>query len=292
MRSKSRSADESVALLWFRRDLRLADHPALTAAVEAGTRIIPVYILDDETPGVWRAGGASRWWLAQSLRSLDKSLRGLGSRLILRRGNAEKVLTTLIVETDARAVYWTRGYEPFQRQLEERLKTALPAAGAECRRFGGQILFEPERHLNRLGEVFRVFSPFYKTLLAQGKLRPPHAAPSRLPLPAQWPQSDVLESWELEPAKPDWADGLRTAWAAGEAPAQTRLTHFIEKLMQNYARRRNQPGIDGTSRLSPYLALGEISPRQIWHAVLTAAEAAGKPGLGEDYLRQIAWREF
>ena len=130
------ASHKPAALVWFRRDLRLADHAALTAAVEAGLSIIPIYILDDDTPGEWRMGGASRWWLAQSLRSLEKSLQRLGSRLILRRGQTERVLRDLIAETSATAIYFTRGYEPFQRTLEERLKWALgrSAAAAALRR--------------------------------------------------------------------------------------------------------------------------------------------------------------
>jgi deoxyribodipyrimidine photo-lyase len=129
-----------------------------TAAVESGLPIIPVYILDDDTPGKWSMGGASRWWLAQSLRSLEKRLQRLGSRLIIRRGQTERVLRDLIAETGATAVYFARGYEPFQRALEERLTWSL-GRSVELRRFSGQILFEPEKIANASGEPFRVYIP-------------------------------------------------------------------------------------------------------------------------------------
>ncbi len=255
-------------------------------------RVIPVYILDGETPGDWRMGGASRWWLAQSLRSLEKSLQRLGSRLILRRGEAGRVLQDLIAETGASAVYFTRGYEPFQRKLEERLNAALPGLGVQCRRFGGQILFEPEKLLNASGEPFRVYSPFYRALAQRDLPGSPLPAPLALPEPSSWPRSENLESWGLEPANPDWAGGIRAAWTPGETAAYIRLRLFMENAVQSYRDRRNKPGTNSTSRLSPYLAFGEISPRQIWHAAIAAAEAAGKPDMGETYLREIAWREF
>jgi deoxyribodipyrimidine photo-lyase len=282
----------AASLVWFRRDLRLADHPAVKAAAETGAPVIPVYVLDDETPGAWRMGGASRWWLAQSLRSLGKSLEGLGSRLILRRGQAGRVLADLAEETGAGAVYFTRGYEPFQRRLEEQLKATLLRRDAQCRRFGGQLLVEPDKLSNASGDPFRVYSPFYRALTGREPPGQPLPAPGALPLPSSWPRSEKLESWGLEPTRPDWASGIRAAWKPGEAEAHKLLQHFIETAMKTYRCKRDRPGTGATSRLSPYLAFGEIGPRQIWHAVLAAAEAAREPGLGEAYLREIAWREF
>jgi deoxyribodipyrimidine photo-lyase len=279
-------------LLWFRRDLRLGDHPALQAALATGQPVFPVYILDDETPGQWRAGGASRWWLAQSLRSLDADLRVRGSRLILRRGAADDVLMTLLAETGGRGVCFTRGYEPFQRTLEDRLKARLSEKGAECRRFGGHLLFEPEQVATKGGEPFRVYTPFFRSISSRELSRAPLPAPQALPAPETWPASDRLEDWGLEPTKPDWAKGLRATWTCGEAAAHQRLSAFVAAMLRGYADHRNTPGMEGTSRLSPHLAFGEISPHQVWHAVLSAAERAGKPGLGETYLKEIVWREF
>jgi deoxyribodipyrimidine photo-lyase len=285
------ASSASAVLVWFRRDLRLADHPALAAAAESGARVIPVYILDDETPGEWRLGGASRWWLAQSLRSLEKSLSRLGSRLILRRGPAERVFRELIFETRAKAVYFTRGYEPFQRPLEDRLESAFAGLGARSRRFGGHLLFEPDKVSNASGDPFRVYSPFYRALQQR---EPPATlvAPNALTSPPSWPRSENLDAWNLEPAKPDWAGGIGAAWTPGEMAAYSRLRLFVDKSVSRYREDRNMPGIDSTSRLSPYLAFGEIGPRQVWQAVLVAAERAGQSSLGEAYLREIAWREF
>ena len=285
------ASHKRAALVWFRRDLRLADHAALTAAIEAGLPIVPVYILDDHTPGEWRMGGASRWWLAQSLRSLEKSLQRFGSRLILRRGQTERVLHELITETGATAIYFTRGYEPFQRSLVERLKWAL-GRSVQLRRFGGQVLFEPEKIANATGEPFRVYSPFYRALTRREAPSRPLPAPLALPSPSTWPRSEDLDDLGLEPTKPDWAGGFRAAWTPSEIAAYARLRLFIDRAVSKYRDQRNNPGSDSTSRLSPYLAFGEISPRQVWHAVLTAAEAVGQSNMGEAYLREIAWREF
>lgn len=292
MRTKIQSSGASPVLVWFRRDLRLSDHSPLSAAAKTGAPIIPVYVLDDATPGDWRPGGASQWWLAQSLRSLDRSLRERGSRLVLRRGEAATTLATLAKEAKASAVYFTRGYEPFQRRLEDRVKNELAVHGVECHRFGGQVLVEPERLLNKSGEAFRVYSAFQRALSAEYGISRPLPAPSKLTPSRRWPESGILEDWELEPTHPDWAGGLRAAWMSGEAAAQSRLSDFIGGMIEGYARRRDLPGIDGTSKLSPHLAFGELSPRQVWNAVMTAAEAADQPALGDTYLREITWREF
>ncbi|KAI93392.1 deoxyribodipyrimidine photolyase [Rhodomicrobium udaipurense JA643] len=287
-----RSSRAAPALVLFRRDLRLADHPALSAATETGAPVLPVYILDDETPGRWRMGGASRWWLHQSLRSLGADLEARGSRLVLRRGETERVLRDLIEETGARTIFFTRGYEPYQRALEERLKLSLEARGVSLRRFGGQILVEPENLANLAGAPFRVFTPFFRALSQRGEPSTPLPAPQKLAAPDSWPRSDALASWSLEPTKPDWARGIRAAWRPGETAARKRLAQFIETTLASYRTRRDEPGIDGTSRLSPHLAFGEIGPRQIWHAVQAAAEAAGDHAAADAYLREVGWREF
>jgi deoxyribodipyrimidine photo-lyase len=278
-------------LLWFRADLRLADNPALRAALSAGRPVIPVYILDDATPSAWRLGGASRWWLAGSLRALAAELEKRGARLVLRRGPVLAELSRLVGETGASAVYFTRGYEPWAVTLESVLAETLGGEGLECRRFSGHLLNEPEALRTKTGDPFRVFTPYWKAALAK---EPPAAAlpaPQGIPAPERWPASDRLEAWQLEPAKPDWAGGLRQTWTPGEAGARQRLHAFIDAALSGYATNRNVPGTDSTSRLSPHLAFGEISPRQCWHAIHTAAEQGGKKGAGS-YLRELYWREF
>jgi deoxyribodipyrimidine photo-lyase len=280
-------------LLWLRRDLRLADHPALNAANEAGAPVLPVHVLDDEAPGEWRLGGASRWWLGRSLAALDGALRTCGSRLILRRGEAVGALMALAEETDARGVYFTRGYEPFAPRQEDALKQALDRAGRDCRRFGGHLLLEPDGLRTQAGGAFKVFTPFHKAARAKEPVPRPLPAPKRIAAPSAWPKGDKLADWTLEPSAPDWAAEMRGFWTPGEAGAQDRLAAFIDEALRDYASRRDRPDIDGTSRLSPHLAFGEVSPRQLWHGVSAAAQR--DPALergAESWIRELYWREF
>ncbi len=277
-------------IVWLRQDLRIADHPALSAAAETGRSVLPVYVLDDATPGAWRMGGASRWWLHSSLAALAGRLKGLGSRLILRRGRTIDVLEQLAKETGASAIYVTRGYEPWAVADEVALKAFGDRNGIEVRRFSGALLFEPEAIRTKDGGPFRVFTPFWKACLAAGEPGRSLPTPSKLKAPAAWPASDGLDTWGLLPQKPDWAGGLRQTWTPGEAGASARLRDFIDGSLGDYAISRDRPDLPGTSMLSPHLHFGEISPRQCWHSV-RMAEGAGARGAAS-YLRELGWREF
>jgi deoxyribodipyrimidine photo-lyase len=277
-------------IVWFRLDLRLADHAALTAAGAAGAPILPLYILDDETPGRFRAGGASRWWLHGSLEALGKDLVKHGGELVLRQGAAPKVLDALLGEAGASAIYATPGYEPWEVALEKDIARLCAAKGAELRLFPGRLLFEPDSIRTNDGKPYRVFTPFNKACLAAPPPRTPLPTPKRLTFASA--RSDSLASLKLLPTKPDWAGGLRPTWRPGEAAARARLESFIENGLARYADDRSQ--LDGrgdgdtTSRLSPYLHFGEISPNQVWHAVSHATARRG----GAAYLRELLWREF
>ena len=281
-------------IVWFRQDLRLHDHAALSAAAATGAPIIPVYVLDDDSPGKWATGAASRWWLHESLKSLDANLRKRGSRLILAQGPAPNVLADLAQETDASAIYWSRGYEPWAVKLERALHRKLEGAGVRCRRFSGSLLYEPEDIRTGAGEPYRVFTPFYKACLKEAATVACHKPPARLPRVPQDVESDRLEAWGLQPAKPDWAGGIAAAWTPGETGAHKRLDALVDNILVNYKAARGLPGADGTSRLSPHLHFGELSPRQVWNAAVDAADAKdGAMDTGaESFLRQLVWREF
>ena len=276
-------------LLWFRQDLRLSDNRALAAAIDTGRPILPVYILDDETPGPWRLGGASRWWLHHSLDALGRDLAALGCPLVLRRGAALPELRRLAGETGAAAVYCTRAYEPWARETED----ALAGSEIAFKRFAGCLLFEPDALTTKSGTPFRVFTPFWKACQAAPAPKPPLPKPRAITASDSVPRSDRLADWALLPTGPDWSGGLRETWNPGEANARTRLSDFLDDAMRSYADRRDRPDIAGTSRLSPHLHFGEISPHRCWHAAQARIDAAPDAAKGgRSFLRELSWREF
>ncbi|MEN2786695.1 cryptochrome/photolyase family protein [Sphingomonas qilianensis] len=270
---------DSISLLWLRRDLRLSDHAALIAAVAEGP-VIPVYILDDDTPKHRRMGGASRWWLHHSLAALDTALRGKGSRLILRRGVAATVLAELAAQTGATRVHCIRHYEPWWRNAERAVAQTLDLVCHD-----GNYLEPPGSITTGAGQPYKIYTPFWRALSDQMPPPPPAPAPDTIPAPAHWPASDTLAHWQLLPTKPDWAPGFAQEWAPGEAGAQERLADFLPHA-GGYDTGRNLPSDELTSRLSPHLHFGEISPATVWHGILAAK------GDATVYLKEIAWRDY
>lgn len=282
----------SGALVWFRLDLRLADNPALAAAIKQGGPVVPVFIHAPEEEAPWSPGGASNWWLHQALESLAASLRAIGSRLILRRGPARETLQTLVQETGATAVFWNRRYEPAVMARDATVKAALRSDGVGVESFNAALLHEPWTIQNQSGNPFRVFTPFWKHCLAQPAPPAPLPAPAKLNAPQQWPASLALAALELEP-RFNWATGLKTAWQPGEAGAHGQLKRFLETAHARYSDQRNRPDLIGTSRLSPHLHFGEISPRQIWLALQNHAGAVGAANWqASQFLTEVGWREF
>lgn len=278
----------AASLVWIRNDLRLADNPALIAGLGSGRPVIPVYVLDDETPGVRPLGAASRWWLHHSLQSLDASLRALNSRLILRRGRAERVIAEVAAEYDASAVYWNRAYDPASCERDERVKSTLEARNVAAESLKANLLYEPWEVKTATGGSFKVFTAFWRACRG---LRSPGAglpSPKNLPAPRQWGPSDAVADWKLLPTAPDWAGGLRASWTPGEAAATRRLSDFLDTALVDYRQARDLPALAATSRLSPHLAFGEISPRQIWNAATTRGQSAAT----EKFLTELGWREF
>jgi deoxyribodipyrimidine photo-lyase len=266
-------------LVWFRRDLRLSDQPALSAASAAGP-VIPVFVLDDEIAGDHRAGGAARWWLHHSLEALDGALAEQGSRVILRRGDAATELAALAKEVGASVVHALHHYEPWWRKAEAAL-----AAKLELVLHDGNYLLPPGFVTTGSGAPYKIYTPFAKSAA--------HHLPARVVLetpeltsPDSWPPSDRLEDWTLLPSRPDWAAGLRQAWTCGEAAAHSALDEFVDHA-DGYDAERNNPSIEGTSRLSPHLHWGEISPARVWEAL------EGKRGQGPDTFRaELLWRDY
>ncbi|BCB19942.1 deoxyribodipyrimidine photo-lyase [Bosea sp. ANAM02] len=285
------------ALHWFRNDLRLADNPALAAATEAGP-VLCLYILDT-SPDRRPIGGASRWWLSRSLAVLDDALARKGGRLVVMAGDPALLLPRIVAEAGIKLVTWNRRYEAAEIALDRKLKEALTADGITVRSFNSHLLNEPWQITTKTGQPMKVFTPYWRAARQKGDPCAPTPAPraiSALPLPDSIkPLAVSLGDLGLEPTKPDWAGGLREAWAPGEAGAATRLDEFIGSGLAGYAEARDRPDRAATSRLSPHLHFGEIGPRQVWHALQharAAGEAAGSERDAEKFLSEIGWREF
>ncbi len=275
-------------IVWFRDDLRIADNPALTWAIERGQPVIPLYLLDEESPEIRPLGSASKWWLHHSLTALAAELAHLGAPLVLRRGSAREAIAHIVTEVGAGAIAWNRRYGP-SRHIDQELKETLRARGIDAESFQASVMYEPWTITNKDGKPFQVFTPFWKTCLASGPPREPLSAPPAINgVPAV--ASDTLEQWQLLPTTPDWSAGLNETWTPGEAGAWERLEGFIESGLALY-HRRDEPGIDATSMLSPHLRFGEVSPHQVWHrSMLTADPAAVKNR--DKFLSEVGWREF
>lgn len=269
-------------LVWFRRDLRLHDHPALHAALARGGPVYPVFIWAPEEEQPWAPGAASRWWLHHSLAALAAALRREGLRLTVRRGPSLAAMQALVRETGATAVYWNRLYEPAVLARDRAAKTALRAQGLEARSFNAHLLYEPWTVLTQARKPYQVFTPFHRACQALGEPSRPATGPNVRP-PATKPLDTLpLEVLHLLPTRA-WDAGLRATWTPGEAGALARLRTFSAP---TYADERDRPDREGTSRLSPHLHFGEISPRHLWWTL------RGARGNADAYLRQLIWREF
>ena len=282
------------AIVWFRQDLRLQDNPALNAALARRGPVIPVYILDSAGEGNRPVGPAARWWLHHSLAALGAALRDRGSRLTIARGDAAAVLRAMAATTGAGAVLWNRRYEPAAVRRDATIETGLKAAGLTVLGFNGSLHHEPHTIMNRQGRPFQVFTPFWRHCLALEVTAPMRLATGKIPAPNRWPQTVKLAALALLP-RVNWAGEFAKSWQPGEAGAARRLRQFVARAMRDYADDRERPDRAGTSRLSPWLHFGEISPRQVWAAVKLRARHTGvfPPNRGAQvFLKEIGWREF
>ncbi|MYI73524.1 MAG: deoxyribodipyrimidine photo-lyase [Candidatus Dadabacteria bacterium] len=276
---------------WFRKDLRLLDNPALAEAGKSARPVVPVYILEDADSDPWPPGGASRWWLHNSLLALNRSLEARGNRLILRRGQPKEILQNLVTETGATTVHVTRLTEPHAIEVESEVRTVLNNLGAKLKVFDGNLLFPPESVRTKNGEPYKVFTLFYKTCLKKLPPPVPLSAPKQLPRMKQPIRSDSLKEWKLLPQGPDWSTDWLDMWTPGEQGAFLRLDSFLEQSATGYGSKRDRLDIAGTSKLSPHFHLGEISPRTCWHRSLASVKPESQDDL-KSFFRQIVWREF
>ena len=273
--------------MWFRHDLRITDNPALNEACRSGD-IIPIYIHDNHNNQSKQIGSASKWWLHQSLISLNKDLDG---GLITLTGDPKKIIPKLVNESGASSVVWNRNYEPWQITRDKNIKTKLEENGLKVKTFNGSLLWEPWKILNQSGTPYKVFTPFYrKGCLNADSPRIPEAKPKKINVVTLNDGFDV-ESLELMP-KIEWYKTMEKTWSPGEEGAIKKLDRFLDGPVKYYKTDRDFPGIKGTSRLSPHLHFGEISPNQVWHAALLNQNIQK---VGKDlfhFLSELGWREF
>ncbi|MGQ9660015.1 MAG: cryptochrome/photolyase family protein [Thermochromatium sp.] len=278
------------SILWFRRDLRLDDNPALIAALNEGGPVIPVYIQAPEEESPWAPGAASRWWLHWSLAALDTSLRARGNRLRILRGPSLAALRCLATETGARSIHWNRLYEPAICARDAQIKQTLRAEGLRCESHKAALMFEPWEIHTADGQPYRVFSAFWRACHRAWSLTSPHPAPTVISDLPTAGEILTLEALELRP-RIAWDQGLQATWTPGEAAALERARAFVDAHLRDYGKRRDRPDQPGSSCLSPHLHWGEISPRRLLSLII---ESFGDPTLdpAAPYVRELGWREF
>ncbi|MFC5576943.1 cryptochrome/photolyase family protein [Lysobacter niabensis] len=275
------------ALVWFRNDLRLADNPALQATLRAGFDPVPVYIHAPDEEGDWAPGAASDAWRHRSLLALAADLRARGSRLQVFAGPTLATLQRLVAQTQAEAVFWNRRYEPAIESRDATIKRALRAAGARVESHAAALLVEPWQVQTRTGDPYRVFTPYWRSVLGQWRLPPSSEAPAQLPSPLVLADALAIDSLGLAPTR-DWDRDFWKQWTPGEHGAQAAVQSFLAQALDGYRERRDRPDLAGTSRLSPHLHFGEIAP---WRVV----RMLDAIGAGEDRdacVRELGWREF
>lgn len=283
----------TAALILFRDDLRLSDHPALTAAVAEGHDLTCAFILDPDA--AYPAGGARRWWLHHALSALSQQLEALGGQLVVRQGVTAQELDQLLAQTGADQVYWSRRYTPGEVAADTALKADLTARSVTVHSHAGRYLLEPWQVQTKSGTPFRVFTPFWRAsreYIRQFDLGVPLPVPKGLRFGARLTSVDLADL-DLLPTRPDWAKGFVPHWQPGEAGAFARLDAFFETGAMGYGEGRDFPAKAHSSRLSPYLQAGNISPRQVWAACARAEMLGQLSGRdAEKFRAELGWREF
>lgn len=272
---------------WVRRDLRIDDNPTLQRARKADA-LLAVYIHSPEEEGDWQLGGAQRWWLHRSLHAFDRSLRAVGSRLIVIRGETAPTLTRLTRETGANEVVWSRRFEPASLAQEHRVEGALDQAGIRWSSFLANHLHDPDEIATQTGNPYQVYTPYARNVRARGVPAKPLGEPASLPPADGGPEGIPVGDLELDPTH-RWASGFDGLWSPGEKAARARLSRFMELGVAGYPEGRDKPSSDGTSALSHHLAFGEIGIRRLWHS---ASNSLAPKDSVDKFQSELLWREF
>lgn len=274
------------SIMWFRQDLRLDDNPALSAAIHRG-QVLPLYILDDDPD--WNLGGASRWWLHESLKALNESLN---NNLWILEGDAREILPGFAEEQEVAHIFWNRCYEPHRSNSDRTLKEQLSEKGIDVQSYNGNLMWEPWENLKQDGSPYKVFTPFYKNAIAeQLTLAAPKDQFESIETVPCVQDATRIEELRLLP-KNNWYIKISSSWTPGEAGAHKRLEDFLNAGMSNYREGRDFPALQSVSRLSPHLHFGEISPRRAAQAVRHFGGIDTAEEQAEHFIRELAWREF
>lgn len=275
------------ALVWLRNDLRIADNPALHAAIKLGGTITALFV-HETNPQLRAPGGASRWWLEQSLNVLEKSLNYCNVELIVAHGEASSIIGQLVDENSFDTIFWNRRYAPAERKVDALIKSSLKDKGLHVESFAGNLLAEPWDIKTGSGGPYQVFTPYAKALRQHGVSRPLPSQEGRVET------STVKHKPKREAYRQAlWSKKLNGLWKIGEAAAIDQLYYFLETTIHNYAGDRDRPDVEGTSKLSPHFRFGELSPREAWHATLSRMDQdhTARAG-GEKFLSELIWRDF
>lgn len=278
------------ALVWLRRDLRLQDNPCLAQAVADGYEPIPVYVHAPEEESPWSPGAASSAWLHHSLVSLSNNIQSLGGQLILAKGGSFQELARLMQASKSEALYFSNCYEPHVQARDAKIESAFKNNGVVVQRFNSSLLFEPWQIQTGSGTPYRVFSPFWRNVCTQLRLRNAYPDIERL---AAFTKADSLSIDQLQLLpKLKWHESFWRHWQPGESGALEMLDIFCDGAITGYKEQRNLPDRTGTSKLSPHLHFGEISPHQIWRRIEALKLDESPQADITHYKSELGWREF
>lgn len=285
----------STGIVWFRQDLRIADNPALVAACTECDSVVCLFIDDPASQTLSQIGAASRVWLHHSLKSLSDNLEKRGAKLVLAQGDSESVIEQAAKHFGATRLFWNRCYDPISIRRDKKIKKNFSDLHPES--FNALLNAEPWDTVKADGTPYRVFTPFWRMRLKSLPGPKPLGAPRAIACAASTKKKSAFKPLQLDKLrllpKIDWHVDMMSHWRVGEKSAMASLKRFLKADVNDYTDARNIPSVKGTSRMSPHLHFGEISPRQIMHVLCEGADDLSDLSAGaETYAKEVIWREF
>jgi deoxyribodipyrimidine photo-lyase len=277
-------------IVWFRKDLRLLDNPFLRKAIDVDAKILPVFIWNISEKNSWAPGEASKWWLQHALQSLDRNIQLRSGKLVILQGNPANVLLKLAEENQCETVYFGREYDTFGISEQEQVQTAFEDAGRTWESFNTRLIAEPWENLQDNGKGFQVFTKFWQKCRRHFSIPLETYDVSKIRFLNQLnpvPHSDASDLFQSH----HWHQKLASHWDVSEKAAFEQLRYTKENILKTYRYKRNRPSQAGTSKLSPYLTWGLISPKRIAHEILEVKNEENRDGASK-YLTEVGWREF